>query len=51
MIVLLSDEHFGIKNNHKESFEEQMKFYELQFFPYKNIKIQHVISLNIKRDS
>lgn len=34
MIAIVSDIHFGYKNNHKQRFEECMRFFEEQFFPF-----------------
>ena len=34
VIAIISDLHFGQHNFNKDVFEEQMKFFELQFFPF-----------------
>lgn len=34
MIAFITDLHFGIKGGNKVYFEEQMNFFEKQFFPY-----------------
>lgn len=52
MIGFCADLHFGSKNNHKETFEEQMSFFEKQFFPFiKNNGISNVCSLGDFTDS
>ena len=44
MIAIITDIHFGYKNNHKQRFEETMSFFGQQFFPYiYQNKIKHVL--------
>ena len=52
MIALITDIHFGSKNNNKPYFQSQMDFFEQQFFPYliKN-KIDSVVCLGDVFDS
>lgn len=43
-IAFITDLHFGVSNFAVSTFEEQMKFFEEQFFPYLiKHKIEHVI--------
>ena len=45
-VLFLTDEHMGCSNGNKLVFEEQMRFYEQQLFPYiLQNNISHVVSL------
>jgi len=45
-IAIISDTHFGLKNDHPFFIEESLKFFEEQFFPYiQENKIEEVIHL------